>query len=685
MLPVAGFGLGMQQQADKADFASGFVLLGSKSEVAPANPLPAYDSVGGNAFLARMRGASTSDLLALICRNGYPPRSDIVNQLRNINNPAVLRLLDSGMIDFTPDAQRYYGFVFEQPLNPRYWQNLEETHTPLGEDFINRRFIAPLAEGLRQFADVGLMHGAVRPTNIFWRDNGSGAPQLGECVTAAPGIGQPLLFESLERAQALPHARGTGTMLDDMYALGVTVLLLALGRNPLKGVDDATVLRLRLERGSFATLVGDNKLPPGHVELLRGLLHDDPRQRWNAYDLEQWAGGQRLSPKQSEFNKRASRGLIFCGKEYWQIRPLIPALWANVPEAMKLIDGGELDRWLRRSMGDDDRADRVQEALTILKNSGRTAFYDDQLVTMTTMALDPNAPIGYRGQVVLPGGVGGGLAEAMRNGGNLQIMAEILSNQFVGFWVNQQPSGKTDLVPMAQAYERMRGFVERTSYGNGLERVVYELNPTQACLSPLLRGQNVISAKDFLGALEKAAQQPNRPTEPFDRHIAAWMITKDRSYDYLLRAVNGTGSGLAKVLGILNLYNDWQQKHGPEQLPGLTGWFVGLLEPLTRRYFNRQTRDAVAGALQQAAVSGKLSTLVSLLDNPQMVDRDQKSFAAARQVYRATLQQIAVLERHKQYHAEVAKTYGRPTATYIAWVLSAVVIVFSIMRALTAG
>lgn len=675
----------MQQQADNAEFASGFVPLGSKSEVAPASPLSAYDSTGGNAFLARMRGASTSDLLALVCRSGYPPRSDIVNQLRNINNPAVLRLLDSGMIDFTPDAHRYYGFVFEQPLNPRYWQSLDETHTPLGEDFINRRFIAPLAEGLRQFADVGLMHGAVRPTNIFWRDNSSGAPQLGECVTAAPGIGQPLLFESLERAQALPHARGTGTMLDDMYALGVTVLFLTLGRNPLKGVDDATMLRLRLERGSFATLVGDTKLPPGHVELLRGLLHDDPRQRWNAYDLEQWAGGQRLSPKQSEFNKRSNRGLIFCGKEYWQIRPLIPALWANVPEAMKLIDGGELDRWLRRSMADDDRADKVQEAITILKNSGRTAFYDDQLVTMTTMALDPNAPIGYRGQIVLPGGVGGGLAEAMRNGGNLQIMAEIISNQFVGFWVNQQPSGKTDLVPMAQAYERMRGFVDRTSFGNGLERVVYELNPTLACLSPLLRGQNVISAKDFLGALEKAATLPNRPTEPFDRHIAAWMVTKDRSFDYMLRSVNGAGSGLAKVLAILNLYNDWQQKHGPEHLPGLTGWFVMLLEPLTRRYFNRQTRDAVAASLQQAAASGKLSTLVSLLDNPQMVERDQKSFAAARQVYRATLQQIAILERHKTYHAEVARTYGRPTATYIAWVLSVIVIVFSIMRALTAG
>ncbi len=674
----------MQQKTERAEGANGFVPLGGKSEVAPASPLPTFDGVGGTAYVARLRGASSSDLMALICRNGYPPRSDIVNQLRGIDNPAVLRLLDSGMIDFPVDGQRYYGFVFEQPLNGRFWQSLDEVHAPLGEDFVNRRFIAPLADGLRQFADVGLMHGSVRPTNIFWRENSSGAPQLGECVTAAPGIGQPLLFESLERAQAAPHARGTGTILDDMYALGVTVLLLVLGRNPLKGIDDATLLRLRLERGSFATLVENAKLAPGHVELLRGLLHDDPRQRWNAYDLEQWCSGQRLSPKQSEFSKRASRGLVFCGKEYWQIRPLVPVLWANVAEAAKLIDGGELDRWLRRSMNDDERADRVQDAIDTLKNSGRTAYYDEQLVTMATIALDPNGPIGYRGQVVMPSGVGGGLAEAMRTGQNLQIMGEVISNQFVGFWVNQQSGGKADLVPLAQSFERMRGHVERANYGSGLERVVYELNPTLACLSPMLRGQNVIAAKDFLGALERAAMQPNRPNEPFDRHIASWVITKDRSFDYMMRAVNSS-SNLQRILTVLNLYDEWQQKHGPEQIPALTGWFVTLLEPLTRRYFNRPTRDAVAAALQQAAAGGRLKAVVELLDNPAMVERDQQSFAAARQVYRATLQQIALLERHKKYHAEVAKTYGRPTATYIAWVLSAMAIVFTILRSLTAG
>lgn len=670
-----------QQQQE----AGGAVPLGSRCEVFPASPLPLYDAVGGPACVARMRGSNAADLMAIICRNGYSPRSDIVNQLRRMDNPAILRLMDNGTVDLASEGQRYYGFVLEQPQNPRLWQTLDEVRQPLGEDFINRRFITPIADGLRQFADVGLMHGGVRPTNIFWRENSGGAPQLGECVSAAPGIGQPLLFESLERAQALPYARGAGSVIDDMYALGVTILLLLLGRNPLKGMDDATLLRLRLERGSFATMVDDYKPAPAHVELLRGLLQDDPHQRWTPYDLEQWLGGQRLSPKQSEFNKRATRGLTFMGKEYWQVRPLIPVFWANTAEAAKLIHSGELDRWLRRSLADEGRAERLQDAIDTLKNSGRTLHYDEQLVTMASIALDPSAPLAYRGQVLMPFGVGGGVAEALRTGENVPIMAEIIANQFIAFWVNQQTQGKTDLVPLAQSFERMRGYIERPAIGSGIERVAYELNPTLPCLSPLLRGQNVISAADFLIALERTANQGNRPREPIDRHIAAWLVTKDRTIDYALRGLNGTDNALLRALTTLNIYHDWQEKYGPDRVPGLTSWFVSVLEPLTRRYYNRPTRDEVAAELQKAANSGRLGDLVRLLDDEKLVERDQQGFALARKIYQATVAQIAVLERQRKYHAEVEKTYGRPTATYIAWVLSAMMSIYTIIRAMAGG
>ncbi|MEJ0063193.1 MAG: serine/threonine protein kinase [Alphaproteobacteria bacterium] len=673
----------MSEEAPKR--GSGETLpLGSRSEVFPANPLPGFDSASAMAHLARMKGAHTADLMALICRQGYPPRTDIFNQLRMIDNPALLRLVDNGSISW-PDGNRYFGFVFEQPQNSRLWQSIDEVHAPMTEDFIKSHFITPVVGALRELADAGIMHGSVRPTNIFWRETGSGMPQLGECVTAPPGVGQPVLFEPPDRAQAAPFARGAGTIADDMYAFGVTLVLLILGQNPMRGMDDAAIVKAKLEKGSFGALVVNQRVQPAHFELLRGLLHEDPKQRWLPHDLEAWIGGQRLTPKQAESNRRPARALMFDGKELWQIRHVIRAMADNVPAAVQIIDREELDRWLRRALMDDDRADRVQEAINVLRNSGRTAHLDEQKVAMVCMALDPGGPIFYRGQAFLPFGIGPALAETLRAGGNVQIIAEVISNQFIGYWVNQQQEGKTELVPLAQTFERVRGYIERASVGSGIERAAYELNPTLPCMSPLLRGQYILTPKDLLPALEKSSREAGKPREPIDRHLAAWIATRDRSMDYLLRPLNEQADSPRRALAIITLFSEWQRKHGPDHLPGLAGWLISLAEPLTRRYHYKPLHAEVASRLGEATEQGRLADLLHLLDDPKAVERDQQNFSAARQLYRAMTTQTHILDQQMRNHAEVARRYGRPVATYIAWVLSAMASVFSIMKMMTAG
>ena len=665
----------------KSDFGE-TIALGNKSELFPSNPLPGFDAAGGPAYLARMRGSSSADLMAVIGRQGYPARLDAVSPLRSIDNSAILRLIDHGIAAWPSEGARYAGFVFEQPQNPRFWNHLDEAHTPLGEDLINRLFLTPLASGLAQFAEAGLMHGGVRPTNIFWRDGSAGPPQLGECVSVPPGIGQPVLFEPVERALAVPAGRGPGAPAADMYALGITAALLILGRNPMKGLDDAAIIKAKMDHGSFTALIGTQRIGTGQFELLRGLLHDDPRQRWTAHDLQQWLSGQRLGPKQFESSKRATRALMFEGKEYWQTRSIVHAFAAAPAKAARLIESGEFDRWLRRAIGDSERADSVQSAIDTLKNSGRSAHYDDQLAAMVSIALEPGNPFFYRGVTVMPMGIGAALAEQLRTGGDTQIIAEIIGNQFAGFWVNQQHEGKTELVPFAQNMERLRGYIERNIIGGGVERATYELNPSMPCLSPMVRSQYAVGPRDLLPALDKTALTNNRPREPIDRHLAAWMVARNRSIDYLLQPLN-QDHALKRTLALLTLLSEWQSKFGPEKLPNLTAWMLSLLEPLAQRYHHRPTREEASAMLKQVAAAGALNKLVRLLDDPKLLDRDQQSFKAARQIYQATAAQIAVLERQAKQHQEVAIRYGRPVATYIAWVLSAVAMMFSIIRYLT--
>ena len=92
-------------------------------------------------------------------------------------------------------------------------------------------------------------------------------------------MAQPALFEPPYSAMCLPSGRGDGSIADDVYALGVLLLCLALGRAPLAQLDDSAILRRKLELGTYAALAGDERLPPIIGDLVRGMLAEDPEHR----------------------------------------------------------------------------------------------------------------------------------------------------------------------------------------------------------------------------------------------------------------------------------------------------------------------------------------------------------------------------------------------------------------------
>ena len=380
---------------------------------------------------AAFKGDAGSDLVAIVCNSGLPVRLDVVTAMRSIEHPSVLRLADSGVIAWV-DGMRYAAFAYHRPTAPRFMRIIDETHPPMSEDAFNRHFLHPLVGVLAEFMRTGIVHGAIRPTNLFWRYGSTSRPQLGECLSAPAGLGQPVLFETIERGMTMPLGRGAGSHADDCYALGVTTALMVLGHNPLKGIDDRAIIQTKMEQGTFNALIGHHRLSPHHIELLRGLLTDDAHQRWSAADIEQWLGGRRSTPKSSDTGRRAMRYIEFAGKEFWQVAPLAKALAENVSDAAHVIESGMLDKWLRRSLNDEDRADDVADAVASAKESGKTANYEEQLVARACIALDPAAPIRYRGLAVMPGGIAGMLAHAVATGGNVGVLAEIISSQLVG-------------------------------------------------------------------------------------------------------------------------------------------------------------------------------------------------------------------------------------------------------------
>jgi hypothetical protein len=221
--------------------------------------------------------------------------------------------------------------------------------------------LRPVALTLEKLAARGVTHRGIRLNNVF--EGQRGQPLLlGAAWAAPPAMHQPVLFEPPYSAMCHPAGRGDGSIADDVYALGVLLLTLALGRLPLAELDDTAILRRKLEEGSHGALVGDERLPPIISDLLRGMLAEDPEHRPTPTLLldPAVARARRVAARPP---RRAQRALAIGGIDVWDSRTLAYALAAEPEHSAGALRGGATVQWLRRGLGDAAMATRVEDLI----------------------------------------------------------------------------------------------------------------------------------------------------------------------------------------------------------------------------------------------------------------------------------------------------------------------------------
>ncbi len=657
------------------------IKLGERYEILSGTPLPGLNSIGGEAYAVRTLRDRRTEAFAIICSGVTQPRSDLAATFANVDNTGLMKLLDCGVIDWPQEQRRRFCMIFEKPAGRRLMGSLSDNIEPMPEEQLTRQVVHQVAGALRDLSARGVMHGAIRPTNFFYRDvTAGGVLMLGEGISTPSGYGQPVLLETVERSMAMPSGRGVGAMSDDLYSLGVTLLILLLGRNPVAGLDDEELIQAKVERGSFPALVGQIRLPLGIGELIRGLLVDDVKQRWTLTDVELWLSGRRLSPKQPQVPKRGARPIEFQGQDYWHCRTLARAFIRNPMAATTVIETGELDKWLRRSLGEEACADAVASAIQSA-SAGKGGSATDRLVSRVCMALDPPAPIRYRGKSILPDGFGTVLAEAFLCGDSPQAIAEVLTNQLPMFWVNVQTDFRPEFVPLVHTFDQLRGYLDRTSPGLGLERVLYETNPTLPCLGPQVLDQCPLTPPDVLRALDLAASRGERGKEPIDRHIAAFLAARHRRTDEMLYSqLTSTVDPVRRAIAVLTILSDVQMRTSTEPLPHLSAWVASLLEPAFTRFHNRKTQNQVRRQAEITAQRGRLGELLKIVDDPEALHQDKREFMAAQNTYSGANTEINALYELLSDRTAIIETTGRQVAAIASSLMStvavAVIIVF---------
>ncbi|MDE1146404.1 MAG: serine/threonine protein kinase [Azospirillaceae bacterium] len=655
----------MAAEQDSLGSDLGPIDLGGRAEIQPGAPLPAFDTPGGRAYLCHRAREKKTELFAIVCDRSVPPRIDAMSSFRAIDNNNLLHLMDWGVVDWSPENRRRFVCVFERPSGRRIMERLDDVIEGVADDALLRVVMPQLATVLRDIAQRSLICGALNPTNLFIRESAAAAVVLGDCVSLPPGYAQPLMFEPLERALADRNGRGNGTIADDLFALGVTLLTLYLGRAPARGMDEQSLLQARMDRGTYATLTAGVRVPQSLVEPLRGLITDDPRQRWTLNDLDMWMQGRRLSPKQAQLPKRAPRPLEFQGKEIWHVRGAAWAFSKAPIAAAQIIERGDLDRWLRRSLNDEARADSVTNAIRSATSGGRASNMEERLVARVCTALDPTAPLRYKGRAIMPDGFGSALAEGIANGEGGQAVAEMITGQLPAFWISVQAEYRPEQVLLIHQFDAVRAVLENTSPGFGIERALYSLNQMAPCYSPTVADWYALTLGDLMAALDAAETGGTTGRDPMDRHVAAFIATRNPKLNERLLATLAAESARRPV-GVLAILADTQRRAGPPKVPGLATWMTGILEPSFKRFRNLRKREEVRQAAQKAAREGVLDALLSIVDDPKALTQDHHGFIDAMRKHEGLTARIGKIEDTLGDRSEIAASKGKRVAAMVA-------------------
>jgi hypothetical protein len=670
-------GGGQAGQASAAgDLARGPILLRDRFMIDPAGRLPELDSPSAEAYAVTDRKDAQRSLFALVCPPGLPPRTGVMAHLKGATVRGLLPLVEWDKVEWPLLGQRVMVVVYERPLGGRVIDAVEAGITRITEYDLTRRIIEPLLAALQALSVKGIPHRAIRPGNLFFYDKEMQTIVLGECATTPAGFDQPIAFEPVNRALAQPAGRGVGGTVDDVYALGATIISFIVGSATLTRMADDDLIASKIEVGSYSTLCGSQRIPLALIEPLRGMLLDDSEERWSLEQLELWINGRKLTPMQRKPIKKASGPFPFGGRDHTTPRTLAKAFTERVAEAGKLLkNGSHLETWLRRGLGDGELAERVKSvAETAKAGEGLSSGGDDLLVARVAMWLDPSAPIRYKGFSFMPDGFGPAFAHEFMQRGEAQVAAECLARDLHETWALAQARTGADVSIILKTFQQLKGFLRINEPGYGIERCLYEINRTLPCQSPLIQHEHVDEIADLLPALDRAAGRADPKSRPLDRHVIAFIAARFvQDIHPHLKALAAAKEETA-LIGMLSLLAFLQWKLKADALYGLSSWVGGLLGPAIGTYHSRTTRREIEREIPKLVRKGSLPELFDLIDNAEKRRMDAAGYAAAQAEFATAEAEIRDIQGVDGTRLAKAERSGRQAAAMTSIVMSMIVI-----------
>ncbi|MEM7650975.1 MAG: hypothetical protein AAF204_02690 [Pseudomonadota bacterium] len=650
--------------------------LQGKVEILCDQPVPIYNSGNNKAYRAVSKDKNRSPLIAIVCERDMVPRQKAAALYKTIINPILAKLVISGPVYWPPAKKEHFVLIYFDNLGKPILEPGKEPALGWKQDDVMAAIVRPMVNVLQDFRDKDFVHGAIRPDNMF--DGGSSGKiskvLLGDCLSAPPSSTQPVVYETVQRGMADPIARGKGTLQDDLYALGITLAVAMRQRDPLKGLSDNQIVQKKIEQGSYAAVTGKDRFKGEILELLRGLLHDDPSQRWTIDEVMEWMDGRRLSPKQAAVFKKAPRPLTL-GEAKFSIPSLAAMhLEEHISEVKKAIEDDSLQTWLERSLEDEAMSERFQKAVIDARQQSTGSAYEYCLASNLSIALDTDAPLRFKGRRLLGDGIGYAMVQAIVSKTPLRPMIDIFMNSTALNWLGNQNPTFVDVTGLFQKFERCRRFLKTSKFGEGVERTVYSLCPESPCLSPIIEDYYVSTPDELLLAFDSLCRAGKVPNTFLDLHSVAFLYEKDSKviepylYDLNTHENHRTVAANVKCMAAI------QKRYSMENMPALAKALAPKLQAVVKRYHDRRVQEKLKESVIEFQNSGDLKKIAGILDNVEVVKKDIQAFKKAMVEFDKIEKERQKLEMNLDDKDKFGVNTGREISAIVSCVIAVIII-----------
>lgn len=301
----------------------------------------------GEAQVFLVKGEEGERVLKIYYPN-FTIKKTLMRIVQNIGMEMIVRIDDYGKT-YVDGKNRDYELM-------EYLRGGTLNHYDLDGDFNQfRRIALQAAAALTYCHNNNIIHKDIKPGNFFFRDTNHKELVLGDFGISSVLEGDEKLHRTTQaRTPVYAAPEMYNDVIDgeveitpavDFYSLGITLMTLWLGENPLN-LNERVMMRKKNE----GRLPRINELPDRVKMIVQGLTSVNPQTRWGYDEVERWFLGEDVkidlsSPilKYRSFIVDPERNLVADN-----IHELIPLLVDNERLAINYLYNGRIAGWLEQ-------------------------------------------------------------------------------------------------------------------------------------------------------------------------------------------------------------------------------------------------------------------------------------------------------------------------------------------------